>query len=179
MLKGIFAGIAVIIFTIATLSQVNHGVRSLASVFGINGADVHSVAERVNISDTSVDTSVDCDGVEAWHLAMVDRNMSNATEMEYMLAGLAEGSLTREELLVSARAFDAFAAIQARSDPPPAAAHLNALFLDGLNQYSALFVTAANGGSLDWRAADEVMKQTAEADRLLREQCRLHQSTVD
>jgi hypothetical protein len=57
MLKGIFTAIAVVIGGIIVLAQMSHDVRSLASILGISGSDVHSVAERVGISDTSAPKS--------------------------------------------------------------------------------------------------------------------------
>jgi hypothetical protein len=169
MLKGIFAGIAVVIALIMVLAQMNREVRSLASFMGISGADVHSVAERVGISDTSAD----CEGVEPWVAATKARNDRFADEFEVVGAKFEDGSITQEDFDAAIQIMDAIAAVQARSNPPVAAAH-NALVVAAIEQYSALFVTASNGEYADVTTANAVMDRATEAGDALAEQCGLY-----
>jgi hypothetical protein len=169
MLKGIFTAIAVVIGGIIVLAQMSHDVRSLASMFGMSGSDVHSVAERVGISNTSVD----CDGVEAWAAATKARNDRFADEFEVVGAKFEDGTITQEDFQDAIQMMDAIAAVQARSNPPPAAAAYNALAVDALERYSALFVTASNGEYADMTTANAVMEKATEAGDSLAEACGL------
>jgi hypothetical protein len=170
MLKGIFAGIAVVIGLIMVLAQMNRDVRSLASFLGISGADVHSVAERVGISDTSAD----CEGVKPWVAATKARNDRFADEFEVVGAKFEDGSITQEDFHAAIQIMDAIAAVQARSNPPPVAAAHNALVVDAIERYSALFVTASNDEYADVTTANAVMDRATEAGDALAEQCGLY-----
>jgi hypothetical protein len=154
---------------IMALAQMNRDVRSLAAFLGISGSDVHSVAERVGISDTSVD----CEGVEAWAAASKARNDRLADEFEVVAAKFEDGSITQEDFQEAIQMMDAIAAGQANSNPPPAAAPLNALYVDAFERYSALFVTASNGEYADMTTANAVMDKAREAEAALAESCDL------
>ena len=119
--------------------------------------------------------SADCEGVAAWHAATVARYGEYEEANRQLVAKLEAGSMTREDLQAAIRGIDNFVAIQKASNPPPAAAPMNALLIDGVERYSALFETALRGKQADGRAADAVMAELAEADKALREKCSLYQ----
>lgn len=167
MLKGIFSAAGVLIVAIVVIGQFSYEVRQIASLFGISGSDVHSLAERVGISNTSAD----CDGVEPWLTATKSRNEQFTDEFEGIAAMFEDGSITQEDFQAAIQMMDTIAAAQARSNPPPAAAPSNALLVDAFERYSALFVTASNGEYADMTTANAVMEKAENEAVALAESC--------
>ena len=117
--------------------------------------------------------SAECEEVEPWLAATADRNERFAEEFEVVAAKFDDGCITQEDFRAAIQKMDEATTAHARSNPPPAAAPMNALFVDALERYTDLMVTASNGGNADTRAADSVLQRAKEADAALREQCGL------
>lgn len=169
MLKGIFTVIGIVIGGLFVFAQISHEVRSVASLFGISGADVHSVAERVGISNTSTD----CAGVASWFATTKDRNERMTAEFEVISKGFEDGNITQADFQAAIQVVDSIAAGQARSNPPAAAAPVNALIVDAFERYSALFVNASSGEYADMTTANAVMDKADKEATALAESCGL------
>ena len=117
--------------------------------------------------------SAECKGVESWLAATKARNDRFADEFEVIGAKFEDGSITQEDFQDAIQMMDAIAAVQAHSEPPPPAMRLNAQYVDALERYSALFVTASNGEFADMTTANAVMEKAGEVEDALAEQCGL------
>ena len=122
-------------------------------------------------SKTLGGAGADCEGVAAWRAPTAARYEEQKEALSRLVTKLEDGSMTREDLQTTIRDLDDFAAIQKQSNPPPAAAPMNALLIDGLERFSALFATALRGEQADYRAAVAVLEQVTEADKALLKKC--------